>query len=116
MNQAPAALGVVLGGDLRAQAQVLYAQAATASEAAEGLRSVLGRADLVLRLTGLPSALERTRIHAEAERLDVSLALSAEDLERLSTRLQPLLESGTPACGAQAERSAGDLQRERAAR
>jgi hypothetical protein len=116
LNQTSAALAVVLGRDLRAQAQVLYAQAATATEAAEGLRSVLARADLVLRLTGLPSALDRTRISADGARLDVSLVLSAEDLDRLSTRLQPLLESGTPSCGAQADRSTGDAGRERAAR
>jgi hypothetical protein len=116
LEQTSAALAVVLGRDLRAQAQVLYAQAATATEAAEGLRSVLARADLVLRLTGLPSALDRTRISADGARLDVSLTLSAEDLDRLSTRLQPLLESGTPACGEQAVRSPSEAERERAAR
>jgi hypothetical protein len=116
LNQSPAALSIVLGSDFRGHAQVRYAEPGAAAEAADGLRSVLARADLVLRLTGLPSALEHTRISAEAERLDVSLTLSADDLQRLSTRLQPLLDSGTPPCGARVTRDSGAAEQERAAR
>jgi hypothetical protein len=115
LTHSSAALALVLSNDLRAQAQVLYADERTAAEAAHQLRAVMARADLVLRLTGLPSALERMRVSTEVERLDVALTLSADDLDRLSTRLQPLLESGTPACGAQAARAA-DSDARRAAR
>jgi hypothetical protein len=103
LNQSSAALGFVLGDEFNAEAQVLYADARIAAEAADGLRGVMGRADLVLRLTGLPSAVERTRVSADGERLNVSLTLSSADLERVSSRLQPMMEGSTPACGAQAK-------------
>jgi hypothetical protein len=104
LNQSSAALAFVLASDFDAQAEVQYADAQSAAEAADGLRSLLARADLVLRLTGLPSALDSTSISAEAERLHVSLKLSADYVDRLSSRLQVLLDNDTPACGTQAAR------------
>jgi hypothetical protein len=104
LNQSSAALALLVGGDLTAQAQVLYTDARIATEAADGLRAVMARADLVLRLTGLPSAVERTRVSADGERLNVTLTLSSADIERVGNRLEPLLGGSTPACGTQAAR------------
>lgn len=107
LNESSAAFAFVLASDLQLEAQVLYPNARTASDAAHGLRSVLGRADLVLRLTGLPSTLARALVQAQGELLTASLTLSASDISSLSKRLLPLLENGTPACGKLSDASPG---------
>jgi hypothetical protein len=99
LSQSSAAVGLVLAGDLELRAHVLYRDARTAAEAASGLRSVLGRADLVLRITGMPSVIERVLVTAQGERLDAVLKLPSDDVRSLTTRLELMLEGTTPTCG-----------------
>ena len=62
--------------ELNVRAQVLYADATLGRPAAEGLRSVIGRAGLVLRLTGMPPSLERAQVTTDGARMHIALTVT----------------------------------------
>jgi hypothetical protein len=108
LTQSSAALSLGLSAGLELNAHVQYAAADAANEAAVGLRAVIGRAGLVLRLTGLPPALERTTVTTDGQRMNVSLSVTEDELRAILERIEPMLRSDAPPCGTQAAIAAPD--------
>jgi hypothetical protein len=102
LSQSSAALSLALAESLQLDARVLYSAPEAADAAASGLRAVIGRANLVMRLTGMPSSLERATVTTEGERMNVSLTVTEAELRQLIERIEPMLRSEAPPCGTQA--------------
>jgi hypothetical protein len=48
---------------------------------------------------GLPTALERMQVNAQGPVLKLALRLSADDIELLRDRIEPMMEGAAPDCG-----------------
>jgi hypothetical protein len=101
LGQSTAALGLKLGDGARAELQVAYPGSAAATHAAGELRSLLAQASLIIRLAGLPR-LDRAEITSDEERLSISLALTAGEIDQLRDPLGSMLDDNAPACGQRA--------------
>jgi hypothetical protein len=99
LAQGSAAIGLVLTRDANAEAQLLYPDPTIAAQAASRIHALLGQASLVLRLMGLPTALERMQVNAQGPVLKLALRLSADDIELLRDRIEPMMEGAAPDCG-----------------
>ena len=84
------------------RAQVLYADANSATSAAEGLRSVIGRAGFVLRLTGMPPALERTQVTTDGARMHIALTVTDAEVRDMLEQVEPFLRAEGQQCATQA--------------
>ncbi|HMI92165.1 MAG TPA: hypothetical protein VK509_12405, partial [Polyangiales bacterium] len=87
LDQGALTFSLDVSDGLRANAQVGLPDPASADRAAGDLKNSFGQLDLILRLTGLPSALANPEIHTEGKDLKLSLTLSADDVRILLERL-----------------------------
>jgi hypothetical protein len=94
-----AAIALVLTREANAEVQLLYPDPAMATQAASRIHALLGQASLLIRLMGLPTALERMQASADGPVLKLLLRLSADDIEQLRDRIEPLIQAAAPACG-----------------
>jgi hypothetical protein len=93
-----AALGLRLDKKAHAEARVLYPRAEAAAQTGDEIRGLVGQASLVMRLMGLPPLLDRLDVRAKGPLLELSLVLSADDLESLREQLGPLLKGDPAVC------------------
>jgi hypothetical protein len=98
LDQGALTLSLDVTDGLRANAQIGLPDAASAERATGELTNSFGQLDLILRLTGLPTALAHPEISTEGKNLKLSLTLSAGDVRILLDRMDSFAPPGQPRC------------------
>lgn len=102
LGDSTAAGAIVFSSELTVRGQVLYADPNSAASAAEALRSVIGRAGFVLRLTGMPPALERTQVTSDGARMHIALTVTEAEVRDTLEQVEPFLQREAKPCATQA--------------
>jgi hypothetical protein len=103
LERADSALALTLSDGLALgfAAQVGSAEAAQVAERA--LRDWLWQANLVVRLTGLPAVLDRTKLSTQAALVRAELEVTQAELDAYEARAKPLFDRQAPSCSADAQ-------------
>ena len=101
LESSDSALGLTFSNQLTLALAVQLSSEETAQLAERALRDWLWQANLVVRLTGLPAVLDRTRLSTQGAQLRGELDVTAQELDAYDAKGRALLDRLPTSCDAQ---------------